>query len=210
MADAHPEEFSSLLEQARAGNADAQRRLVEQFGPTVLGVVRRRLNTRLRPLFDSADFTQNAWFEFFTKVLPHRTFASRFDLSAFLSVLARHTVDASNRKYLERQKHDLRRQQSLPSEDAADALADPGPSPDEIVAEDEAVYRLLQRLRPGERAVLHAMIAGDTHGDVAKQLGVDERTVARMVRRIVMKMEDQWPPPPRGGGVNGLCANIIP
>src|SRR5205823_2226059 len=94
-------------------------------------------------------------------------------------------------KYLELKKYDLHRQQSLESGVAAAALIDSEPSADEIVAQDELVHQLILRLRPSERGVLDSLIAGCTHREIADQHGVDERTIARIVRRIVTKIEGQ-------------------
>src|SRR5688572_23874581 len=59
-------DFSTLMQCVREGSADATKELLDRYGPHVLRVVRRKLNRKLRPKFDSVDFVQDVWASFFT------------------------------------------------------------------------------------------------------------------------------------------------
>ncbi len=55
----HEENFATVLEHARQGDAEAMARLIEEYEPQVRRVAHRRLSSALRAAFDSADLVQS-------------------------------------------------------------------------------------------------------------------------------------------------------
>src|SRR5437763_11538948 len=108
-----PSAFQELLRQARAGSEEAARAIVERYGKPILMIVRRRLNRQLRRLYDSTDFTQMVWADFFTRAIKERTFQDPRELVAFLDRLASNKLIDAHRQHLEGPAHDLHRECSL-------------------------------------------------------------------------------------------------
>ena len=70
VADAESAAFEELWRAVRAGKSIVYRQLVQDCTPYLLEVVRRRLDRRLRPRFDSIDFTQAVWASFVARSVP--------------------------------------------------------------------------------------------------------------------------------------------
>jgi RNA polymerase sigma-70 factor, ECF subfamily len=88
---------------------------------------------------------------------------------------------------------------------AADALVDPGPSPEEVAMTSEAVARLrilLSGLPPRERAVLELRLADLTTAEIAAVLGISEGSVWTAQSRGLAKVRDAM-----SGGIVSVSAN---
>lgn len=182
---AEPEEFTALMRRVRTGCPDAARELVDRYGDLILRVVRRRLNQKLRPKFDSIDFQQDVWASFFAEQ-PCQTFDRPEALAAFLAKLARNKVLMAVRQRFAIQKNDVNREHSLDGSAAYQAGAVPGrePTPSQVAVAREEWGRLLERHTPRHRHILDLIRQGYTQQQVAQELGVDERTVRRVVRKV--------------------------
>src|SRR4051812_39041854 len=97
----HLSEFSTLMQQIREGSEAASRVLVDRYGTHVLRIVRRKLNSALRPKFDSQDFVQAVWASFFAFRTNFFHFDSPRQLAAFLTELAQNKVIEAVRKRLQ-------------------------------------------------------------------------------------------------------------
>jgi DNA-directed RNA polymerase specialized sigma24 family protein len=117
MSDESPAGFAALMERVRAGCPAATRRLVDLFTPVLRRLVSRRLSARLRPLFDSRDFTQDTWAAFFAGPVHKQTFAAPERLRSYLSRVARNLVFNANHRHVDCQKYDRRRECPLDSPD---------------------------------------------------------------------------------------------
>lgn len=62
------EDFRGLLNRIKEGDDTAAWELVEHYGEDIRNAVRRSLNRRLRPKFDSLDFVQLVWSSFFRRI----------------------------------------------------------------------------------------------------------------------------------------------
>jgi RNA polymerase sigma factor (sigma-70 family) len=184
--------FLQLMDRVRAGSADAVRELIDTYGRHVLRVVRRRLNKRLRPKFDSTDFTQSVWASFFTSGLERHSFERPEDLIAFLGAVAGNKVTDEIRQRLRYRQHNVGREQSLQGSAAreGEALAGPGPTPSEEAMARECWDRMQQRAtRPGRR-ILGLLRQGVTHEEIARKLRVDVKTVQRLVRNLGRELDE--------------------
>jgi hypothetical protein len=107
------DDFQSLLRKARAGDAQACRRIYCAYDPHLLKVVQRRLSKGLRGLYDAADFTQEVWKLFFSRSLTQRGFESPGRLVHFLDGVAQHLLQKAHRDQFQTQKRARFREVSL-------------------------------------------------------------------------------------------------
>jgi RNA polymerase sigma factor (sigma-70 family) len=185
------EQFCKLMQEARAGSQEAARQLLETYGDPIRRVVRRRLDQRLRRRFDSGDFFQSVWLAFFEGLSAKDwSFDRPEDLQAFLQEMARRKVANANRRLTELQQENVTREQSLDGSAAALAmdLVDGGPSPSQAaIAQDQWDLLRARTRRPGKK-ILEMLRTGSTHQEIAQQLGVTEKEIQRILRRLFTEM----------------------
>jgi RNA polymerase sigma-70 factor (ECF subfamily) len=182
----HLEEFTALMERVRAGSQEAAQLLVDQYGHHILRVVRRTLHKKLRSKFDSLDFQQDVWASFFADQ-PQKTFDRPEALAAFLAKLARNKVLMAYRKRCRFQRHNVNREHSLDGSAAYQAgnVAAREPTPSQRVMADEKWEQLLQGHPPRHQRILVLVRQGYTQQQIAQELDVDERTVRRVIRKLL-------------------------
>ncbi len=181
------DEFRELLEEAQAGSQDAMRGLIELCAPHIVRTVRRKLHRSIRAKFDSIDFVQAVWASFFAA----STQFSRFDcpeaLTGYLATMAHNKVVDEIRRRMKTEKYNVNRERSLDDSNlhAARHLAAQGPSPSEVVLANELWARLIERQPEHYRRILELRRSGNTQQQIADQLGLSERTVRRVIQRIL-------------------------
>lgn len=179
-------DFGLLMHHVRAGSPIAGAALVEEFGHHVKRVVRKHLRHDLRSIFDSDDFVQETWRDFFAQGMKDAHFANADELSAFLATIAKRKVIMSQRQWLTSQRRSLHKQQSLADLEDPEASSppDPAPLPEETASQKEEVNRVLDQLANRNRLIVLLLWEGYTHAEVSKELGVTEKTVQRVLFRI--------------------------
>jgi RNA polymerase sigma factor (sigma-70 family) len=189
-------ELDRLMDQIRGGSQDAVRELLAKYGDSLLRVIRRRLGKPLRGQFDSADFVQAVWASFFATPLQDYQFDSPEALMAFLTNLAVNKVCDAARHAVETQKRNVNRVHSLDGSAAllALTLTAPTPTPSQVVLAREQWDRLLQGQPPHSRHILLLLRQGHTVQEVARELGVNERTVRRVVDRAASRVKPEVRP----------------
>ena len=182
--------LAELVERARKGSVAAQREVIEKYGSHVLRVVRRNLNQRLRPRFDSVDFVQDVWVSFFRTVGSEHILESPNDLATFLITIARNKVVDANRQQLDTERCDLRREESLDQRktksDRPGAMDMPArqPTPSQVAMAQEAWHNLVDGLPEHYRNILALRQEGYQHEEIASRLNLNERTVRRVIERL--------------------------
>ena len=180
------QEFAILMERLRNGSEEAGRELFERYGTHILFVVREKMHGKLRPLFDSMDFSQDVWASFFA--LPHGQykFSSPKDLIGFLVKIARHKVIDTMRQRLGTTKYDRKRENSLDGSVAHQAgeLTARQPTPSQVFVAREQWDRLQADTPVHLRPILELLLQGHTHKEVAQKLGMNEKTIRRLLRRV--------------------------
>ena len=174
------------MERIRDGDQDAVQELCDRYGQHILRVVRRRLDRKLRAKFDSADFTQAVWTSFFVNPCHQFAFERPEELIAFLGKLAQDKlVDVLRQRYRTR-KYNVNRERSLNRSAEKQALRqeDPGPTPSQLALAQEEWDRLLKDQPPHYQMILTLLRQGDTHDEVARKVGVSEKTVRRVLRKL--------------------------
>ncbi len=181
-----PDDFAALMQGVRAGSEEAARQLVERFGPRILRVVRRRLNPKLRSKFDSLDFQQDVWASFFADP-SDKTFDRPEALAAFLATMARNKVLMAVRQRCQLQKYNVDREHSLDGSAAyaAHGVAGPDPTPSQLAVAQEKWDQLLKGHPPRYQRILILLRQGHTQVQISQQLGIDERSVRRIIRKLL-------------------------
>lgn len=178
-------ELARFLARIQAGDEEAARELLRRYEPEVRLVVRRQLPRLLRSRFDSLDFLQSVWGDFFQRV---RTGPAEFQdsrhLVGFLARAAKNKVIDQYRRAAS-QKADMHREEPLfndagPRRD----LPDGADSPSDLAEAREAFDRLLDMVPADRRTLLELKAAGLSSREIGGRLGVSERTVQRVLEDL--------------------------
>jgi len=182
--------FQSLMEQIAAGSEAAVERLLTLYGNHLCRAVRRRLNRALRPKFDTSDFVQAVWASFFCDRGQLARFEHSGQLVAFLPRMANNKIVDECRHRLETKKADVTRERSLAA-DGSEEMELPGrePRPSQIAIMHEQWEQMRGGVPSEYREILDLRAAGETLEEIALRLGVNERTVRRVLRRLRGRME---------------------
>ena len=180
--------LQTLLFQIKEGSDKAARELVEEYGPIILRVVRSRLNKKLRSKFDSVDFTQSVWASFFANRTVLASLPGPEAIIGYLTELARSKVGQEHRRRFGLQKHDIRREEPLAlhalGSEQNPNIAGNDPTPSEVVCQQETWENLQRQMPTDERRLLEFLREGRTLREVAKVLGVSERTIQRVFHKL--------------------------
>jgi RNA polymerase sigma factor (sigma-70 family) len=186
-------DFAGLMRRVGAGSQGAAGELVGRYGAHILRIVRRKLNRSLRTKFDSTDFVQAVWASFFALPLERYHFEQSATLAGFLCHLARNKVVEAVRQRLQTQKYNINRERAL-EEGAvysAETLVAREPSPAEIAIAREEWARLLAGQPEHYQQILAGLRDGETQQTIAEHLGLNERTVRRVLRKIASGRPDE-------------------
>jgi RNA polymerase sigma factor (sigma-70 family) len=185
-----PEEddnFRELIQRVRQGSEEAAWELVRRHGEALRRAVRRVLNRRLRPKFDSLDFVQLVWSSLFRVRASLDRFGRPEELAAYLAAMARNKVGMEVRRRLLTEKHNLNREVSYDPAvlEQHSGVRDRLPPPIEVAIARERWDRLI-RGQPGHyRQIIQMRLQGHTHQAIADALHLDERTVRRFIKRLL-------------------------
>jgi RNA polymerase sigma factor (sigma-70 family) len=183
-------EFADLMRRLQEGSQEAARELVDKYGDYLLRVVRRRLLRKLRSRFDSADFVQAVWASFFAGRTELTMFQTPEEVVAFLAAMAQNKVQQEIRTQFGTDKRDLHREQSLDDsaiEGIHEQLAAEQPTPSEVVAAEDLWDHLIQRQPVRYQRILVLRRLGCTHREIADQMGLNEKTVRRVLEELAAK-----------------------
>lgn len=184
-----PDDFPALLAACRRRDPAATDELVRRYLPHVRAAVRRRLAAHMRLRFDSHDFAQDVWLSFFRVALDRQDLRDEGALVAYLSQMARLKV-AEEYRHQTTQKVGLSREAPVAE---ATGLTARQPTPSENATADEEWERLTAGLPDRERRMLQMLRDGHTHADTAATFQMSEKTVQRLVRRLLPRDEGGAP-----------------
>jgi RNA polymerase sigma factor (sigma-70 family) len=171
------------LRRARDGDTGAAQRLFDKYAKSFLLVIRRNLTRRLRTIFDSDDFLQEARMELLRKNLAE-TCESPEAFLKYLTKVAQNKVLQANRKYLDYQRKNLKREIPLStmSEQEEPAVKESGAC--ELMIKFEQWERLLRGKSELHRAIINLIRRGFTHREVADRLQINENYVRRWLAKL--------------------------
>jgi RNA polymerase sigma factor (sigma-70 family) len=180
------EDFRGLMNRVKGGDADAAWELVERYGEDIRRAVRRSLNQKLRPKFDSLDFVQLVWSSFFRAHTSVERFDRPQELAAFLITMARNKVGMEVRRRLFSQKRNLNRESSLEEKPPAvqEEFVASGPTPLEFAVARERWNHLLSDQPDHYRRIIQFRLQGRTCQDIADIMHINESTVRRFLKRL--------------------------
>ncbi|HEV3117760.1 MAG TPA: sigma-70 family RNA polymerase sigma factor [Gemmataceae bacterium] len=183
-------EFASLMRRVSEGSEDAVKELLERYGPSILRVVRRRLSRRMRSKFDSADFTQSVWASFFAVPRGGLDFKTAEAFVAYLVNMTRNKMVDALRRRQALKKYNVNREHSLEGSAALEArgIAGAQPTPSQILVARERFQQLAQGLPAHQRIVLEFLRQGSTHQEIADALGINEKSIRRLVEKIAPEL----------------------
>jgi RNA polymerase sigma factor (sigma-70 family) len=178
-------EFNRLLKKARTGCDPSAREIVDRFTPFMQRVIRRRLDRRLRSVFDSVDFSQSVWASFFAMAPQKQNFQAPEDLVRFLEQVARNKVVEQIRRRLGARNHRVQREIPLENEDELKARS---PTASQEAIAQERWQQALKK-QPRHEEIMNCFRGGLSRKDIADRLGISERTVRRAIRRLQLGLE---------------------
>ncbi len=179
-------EFAGLMKRVLSGSREAAEELHTVYGPHILRAVRQRLHRRLRSKFDSLDFVQDVWASFFTEIPEKKEFGRPEDLVLFLTAMARNKVVDEVCARLQQQKHNIQRETPLETMPrGADRFPAAQQTPSEIMMGREEWDVFLQKLPLVHRRILVLLREGKSSAAIADELGLSQRTVNRVLRKVV-------------------------
>jgi RNA polymerase sigma-70 factor (ECF subfamily) len=180
-------EFNQLMDGIRAGSQDAAWELLERIGPHVHRVVSRMLVRELRSKFDSMDFVQAVWASFFVNRRQIASFARPEQLIGFLVGMARNKVIDEHRRRVRTEKWDVRRENSVETEITSIEESDvpTEPSASQFAIARECWRKLIDGQPELHRQIVVRKYMGDTHEEIAATLGINRRTVTRVLGSLL-------------------------
>lgn len=183
------EQFRLLMERVQAGSEEAARQLVDQYGPQLIRVIRKRLSQSLRAKFDSQDFVQDVWASFFADMPIQKTFDDPAALATFLMRIARNKVIDAYRERVQGVRHNAERELSLEdlqlNENAKAQLPARLPTPSTVAMSREEWQMLLQNQPPHYRRILTLAREGKSAIEIAQELDISARTVRRVIETFL-------------------------
>jgi RNA polymerase sigma-70 factor, ECF subfamily len=187
-------ETQRLLEQVRAGEADAKERLLERHRPYLRRLVELRLDTRMRARVDPSDVVQEAQMEVLRRLddyleqpaMPFRLWVRQITYDRLLMLRRYHVIAA--RRAVERDVP-LPERSSL---QLARQFLDACSTPSQQVLKREFVRRVRQainELPDADRQVLVLRnLEGLSNREAAEVLRIDPATASRRYGRAVMRL----------------------
>lgn len=184
----YDDDFRNLMRRVGEGSDDAAWELVNRYGEEIRRAVRRMLNVKLRPKFDSLDFVQLVWKSFFGARNKFDQFGRPEELAAYLVTMARNKVGMEVRRRLMTQKYNVRHEQPFDRPHAAEGCLDTTgqqPTPPDIAIAHERWESLLRDQPNHYRRIIHLRLQGHTYQSIADVVHVDKRTVCRFFRKLL-------------------------
>jgi RNA polymerase sigma factor (sigma-70 family) len=177
------------MRRVREGSEEAAWELVHSYGERIRQVVRRKMNRRLRPAFDSLDFVQFVWKSVFHARHRLDQFQDPSELVKYLVGMARNKVCNENRCRTMTAKHARVHEESLDRAGARKELViyDPRPGPIDVAIARERWNRLLESQPAHYRRILELRAQGHTCESIAKTLDLDESTIRRFLKKMFSK-----------------------
>jgi RNA polymerase sigma factor (sigma-70 family) len=183
------DDFRLLMRRVAEGSEEAALEVVRKYGPAVRRAVRRAMDRRLRRMFDSVDFAQNAWGSFFRKRSRVERFETPHDLVQFLVCMARNKVIDEVRRRLGTVKFNFDKEIVTDHDELDEMVATLGRFPsaiDAATAGDE-LERLLGDLPPDEQEMVRLRLLGLTHKEIGNAVQKPESTVRDFFAKLFRK-----------------------
>jgi len=166
----------SLIRRMGGGDGDAATQFYLKHADGLLEIAKRRIAVFLQSQVDPEDIVQSTFKSFFKRASKGEYYAPEAeDLFNLLAVIAMRKINAKA-DYLQSQKRDIRRIQSLPEgEKGHPAVENESTSIELCLMIDE----LLEDLSEVQRSIIRSRLEGHTVDAIADKCGRSKRTVER-------------------------------
>ncbi len=188
------DDFADLMTRAKAGDPEAIRDFLLRFEPEVRMMVRARLPKKLRTQVDSLDIVQAVWQSFFSD-LPQDTpdFLKAEHVHGFLAGVVRNKVYEQHRKLTRTAKYNISREERLyvrhGDREVPREVISPDPSPSQAAQASDRMAQLTEGRSPSEVKMIMLRREGLTYDEIAAHIGVNEKTVRRIIDSARSRME---------------------
>lgn len=182
------------LERWRAGDEAGATELYHRYLSKLVGFAQRRINTRLAARVDAEDVVQSVFRSFFVRAQQGKfVFKDENDIWKLLVQITIH-------KTLKHVAHHRRAKRDAGAEVSA-AEAHDGlvtylsrePTPEDAAIFVDSLEFFLRELRPADRKIIEMRLEGFEQAEIAKRLGISDRTVRRLMERIRSLAEREMP-----------------
>jgi len=177
-------DFPDLIRQFGDRSPAAAEELWRQYRPSLMRVVRRHLTRSVRRVADSEDFAQAVWKSILENADRLPKLETPDALGAYLAAVATNKI-ASAARAQKALKRDVARCESLENQPTPLVSSDPSPS-QQAVAHEHYV-QLTDGLKTEYRRVVDLRLAGHTIDAIAEELGLNERTIRRVLDRLARR-----------------------
>lgn len=183
-------DFRNLILRVSEGSEEAAWEIIDKYGDAIFRAVRRSLNSRMRQRFDSADFVQLVWKSFFHKCAKFERFSTPEEMAAFLVGMARNKVAMEARRCLIRPTANMNRERYLDdsNENVGASLRSPEPDPIDVAIAKERYDEFLRDKPEHYQEIINLSMVGYKQRDIALRVGVDERTVRRVLHKLCQEI----------------------
>lgn len=179
--------FREAIERVCAGSEQAAQDLIDDYGPHIQRVVRRKLNHQMRSKFDSEDFVQMVWTSFFTEPARIAQFEEPAELISYLATMAVNKLTQESRRRFTYQKHNVNREQSLENGGAPESsYVRKSNTPSQIVMAREQMDHMMRGQSERNRRVVEMRMNGATYVEIAETLGIHERTARDVIEKLAL------------------------
>lgn len=186
------ENWERLVQGFRAGDQQIFQEFWNEYSPQLHKIAEKHLADKLRRRIGPEDVVQSACRTFFRRIQGGMLELS--DSESLWRLLCAITLT----KVREQARFHLRRKRGLDQEIQAASATDsssegfpftaPGPSPAALAEFADQLQNLLASLDEEERQIVDLKLQEFTHEEVAQKLGLSERTVRRIFKRLQAKL----------------------
>ena len=174
-----------LLNRLETGDDEAAQQVFIDYEPYLRKVVRRMLPAELRSKFDSIDIVQSVWGDVLSRF---REGGMRFESAAQLRAFL---LKATRNRFVDRVRQHrtaVRIEQPISHAILQNPPQSPSPHASEVAIANELWQRLLAASPQDHRPILELRAQGNTLMEIAKQTGLHEGSVRRILRNLALKV----------------------
>jgi|SRR5262245_16117890 RNA polymerase sigma-70 factor, ECF subfamily len=182
------------VERWQAGDQSAAAKLYYRYVEQLVKLAQRRLSSKLAARVDPEDIVQSVFRSFFVRAKQGKfVFKGDDDIWKLLVQITIH-------KTLKQVAHHRRAKRDAGAEVAASGDNDllvsylsREPTPEEAAIFVDQLAFFLRDLRPEDRKIIEMRLEGFDQVEIAKRLGVSDRTIRRVMERIRSQAEQEMP-----------------
>jgi RNA polymerase sigma-70 factor (ECF subfamily) len=180
-------EEKALLDLWRTGSDQgAARQIVDRYIDRLLVLARRRISQRLASRVDAEDIVQSVFRTFFVRLKDGRfVFEEEDDLCKLLVRITLHKTlrQVAFHKAAKRDPNQETNQSEHHREQLLSVL-DREPTSEATVAFLDQLEHFFGQLKDQERSILEMRLQGYTNDDIAKELGIYDRKIRRVIEHV--------------------------